>query len=160
MPKHGQRRIDRPGRNNPTKSQDMTTVTNAHRDRGPLHATAGMAAGDDDYYVPKKLVDYVTWNRLIGVSDPARLDEAGGEGRYVSAKRAPARASDWDEIPVPQPDRKRSWQAPDRKRSGGRHCIRGGGAEGAMRDCGQMVGTVGAGRRRSQPIKQPPLIRH
>jgi len=32
-------------------------------------------------YIAKKLVDYVTWNRLVGVTDPARLDEANGGPR-------------------------------------------------------------------------------
>jgi len=29
-------------------------------------------AGEADYIVPKKEVDYQLWNRLIGVSDPER----------------------------------------------------------------------------------------
>jgi hypothetical protein len=38
-------------------------------------ARANMTAGPDDRYVPKKDTDYLLWNRLIGVNNPARLDE-------------------------------------------------------------------------------------
>jgi hypothetical protein len=61
--------------------QGATYIDLKHRDRGPFVAMAGMVAGPDNYFVPKKLVDYVTWNRLIGVTSPARLDEGEGEGR-------------------------------------------------------------------------------
>lgn len=39
-------------------------------------ATAEMVAGPANYYVPKSEVDYVLWNRLIGVENPARLDQS------------------------------------------------------------------------------------
>jgi hypothetical protein len=44
----------------------------AHRE---FKATGDMEAGPDNWLVPKSEVDYVLWNRLIGVTDPARLDE-------------------------------------------------------------------------------------
>jgi hypothetical protein len=39
-------------------------------------ASASMVAGADNWYVPKSKVDYPLWNRLIGVTNPARLDQA------------------------------------------------------------------------------------
>ena len=47
-----------------------------HRERGEFTAMADMVAAKGHYYVPKKDTDYVTWNRLLGVTNPARLDEA------------------------------------------------------------------------------------
>lgn len=44
--------------------------------RRAFTATAGMVAGRHSYCVPKSEVDYMLWNRLIGVEDPARLDQA------------------------------------------------------------------------------------
>jgi hypothetical protein len=38
-------------------------------------ARGDQEAGPDDLIVPKSEVDYVIWNRLIGVDTPARLDE-------------------------------------------------------------------------------------
>lgn len=46
-----------------------------HLEQGEFTATADMLADEDHYYVPKKLVDYVLWNRLNQVSNPARLDD-------------------------------------------------------------------------------------
>jgi hypothetical protein len=46
-----------------------------HPERGEFVALANMVAGPDNYYVPKKDTDYVLWNRLIGVTNPERLDE-------------------------------------------------------------------------------------
>jgi hypothetical protein len=43
--------------------------------RREFKATGAMEAGPDNWFVPKSAVDYVLWNRLIGVTDPARLDE-------------------------------------------------------------------------------------
>jgi hypothetical protein len=37
-------------------------------------ATGDMEAGRDNCYVAKTSVDYTLWNRLTGVSDPARTD--------------------------------------------------------------------------------------
>lgn len=39
-------------------------------------AMGNMEAAPNNWYVPKSEVDYVLWNRLIGVHNPARLDEA------------------------------------------------------------------------------------
>ncbi len=49
-----------------------------HLDRGELLARGDMVAGPDNYYVPKSETDYQLWNRLTGVTDPSRLDDAGG----------------------------------------------------------------------------------
>jgi hypothetical protein len=45
-----------------------------HLERGEFVAEANMAAGPDNYYVPKKGTDYVIWNRLNQVANPARMD--------------------------------------------------------------------------------------
>jgi hypothetical protein len=37
---------------------------------------ANMEAGTDNYYVPKTEVGYQLWNKLIGVENPERLDQA------------------------------------------------------------------------------------
>jgi len=39
-------------------------------------ANGDMVATAEHWYVPKSEVDYPLWNRLIGVTDPARLDQA------------------------------------------------------------------------------------
>ena len=39
-------------------------------------ATGDMEAGPDNWYVPKKTVPYELWNRLIGIDNPERLDQA------------------------------------------------------------------------------------
>jgi hypothetical protein len=44
-------------------------------------ARGDMVAGQDDWYVLKSSVPYTLWNRLIGVENPERLDEASGDGR-------------------------------------------------------------------------------
>ena len=41
-------------------------------------ATGNMVAGPDNWYVPKREVDYQLWNRLIGVREPERLGQADG----------------------------------------------------------------------------------
>ncbi len=43
-----------------------------------FRALGGMEAGPKHWYVPKDGVDYLLWNRLIGVRNPDRLDQAGG----------------------------------------------------------------------------------
>lgn len=40
-------------------------------------ATGDMEAGSEHCYVLKSAVDYTLWNRLIGVTDPARTGAAG-----------------------------------------------------------------------------------
>lgn len=42
----------------------------------PFTARGDEVAGPDDLYIPKKGIDYVLWNRLTGVSNPERLDQA------------------------------------------------------------------------------------
>ena len=51
-----------------------------HLEQGEFVATADMVADEDHYYVPKKHTDYVLWNRLRQVSNPARLDESEAPG--------------------------------------------------------------------------------
>ncbi|HEY3992736.1 MAG TPA: hypothetical protein VGM01_07615 [Ktedonobacteraceae bacterium] len=46
-----------------------------HLERGEFVAMADMLSDEDHSYVPKKQTDYVLWNRLNQVSNPARLDE-------------------------------------------------------------------------------------
>lgn len=43
--------------------------------RREFTATADMVTGPDNYYVPKKAIDYQLWNRLKGVKNPERLGE-------------------------------------------------------------------------------------
>ncbi len=45
-------------------------------DPQPFRAMGGQVAEAFNWYVPKTEVDYVLWNRLTGVENPARLDEA------------------------------------------------------------------------------------
>ena|SRR6185437_9453696 len=42
--------------------------------RRPFTATGAMIAGESNYYVPKDNIDYTLWNRLIGITNPERLD--------------------------------------------------------------------------------------
>jgi hypothetical protein len=49
----------------------------AHLEQDEFVATGGMVADEGHYYVPKKATDYVLWNRLNQISNPARLDESG-----------------------------------------------------------------------------------
>jgi len=51
-----------------------------HLEQGEFVATADMISDEDHYYVPKKHTDYVLWNRLRQVSNPARLDESEAQG--------------------------------------------------------------------------------
>lgn len=39
-------------------------------------ATGNMTTGENNWYVPKSAVPYWIWNRLIGVKNPERLDQA------------------------------------------------------------------------------------
>jgi hypothetical protein len=50
----------------------------AHLEQDEFVAMAGMVTDEGHYYVAKKATDYVLWNRLNQVSNPARLDESGG----------------------------------------------------------------------------------
>jgi len=47
-------------------------------DRREFTATSGMEAGAGKLLVPKSEVDYQLWNRLRGVTDPARTGGAQG----------------------------------------------------------------------------------
>lgn len=47
-----------------------------HLENGEFVATADMISDEGHYYVPKKQTDYVLWNRLNQVDNPARLDES------------------------------------------------------------------------------------
>jgi len=51
-----------------------------HREQGAFVALAEMVAGPDHYYVSKKETNYILWNRLNQVTNPARLDELGTPG--------------------------------------------------------------------------------
>lgn len=42
--------------------------------RGPFTAMGGMEAATYHFLVPKSEIDYVLWNKLVGVTDPERLD--------------------------------------------------------------------------------------
>lgn len=46
-----------------------------HLEQGEFTAKADMVATPDHYYVPKKEIDYVLWNRLNQVDNATRLDE-------------------------------------------------------------------------------------
>ncbi len=61
--------------------QGATYYDLRHPGRGAFVAQASMHATDDNYYVPKSEVDYLLWNRLIGVTDPDRLDLADNQNQ-------------------------------------------------------------------------------
>lgn len=48
-------------------------------DREEIKARGDMEAGPVNAYVPKNEVDYQLFNRLIGITNPERLGEAGEE---------------------------------------------------------------------------------
>jgi len=56
--------------------QGATYLDLQHEPRVPFTATGNMEAGPNNAYVPKARVEYRIWNRLIGVQDPARLEES------------------------------------------------------------------------------------
>lgn len=45
--------------------------------RREFKATANMVAGPDNYYVPKKEIDYQLWDRLTGKQNPEQPGEPG-----------------------------------------------------------------------------------
>jgi len=57
--------------------QDATYIDLRDPDRREFAATGDMQAGPDNWYVPKREVDYELWNRLIGVTNPARTGQGG-----------------------------------------------------------------------------------
>ncbi|MFT3774806.1 MAG: hypothetical protein QM820_56375 [Minicystis sp.] len=48
-----------------------------HRERGEIKAEGTEIAGNDNWYVEKKDVDYELWNRLLGIRDLKRTGTAG-----------------------------------------------------------------------------------
>ena len=56
--------------------QGATYVDLTDPERREFRATGEMSAEPSRWYVPKDRVPYPIWNRLIGVRDPDRLDEA------------------------------------------------------------------------------------
>ncbi len=56
--------------------QGSTYLDLADPNAQPFTAMGGMVAGSNNLYIDKHFVSYLLWNRLIGVSNPARLDEA------------------------------------------------------------------------------------
>lgn len=57
--------------------QGATYLDLARPEPGAFTAMAGMEATAGSYIVPKTEVDYVLWNKLLGVTNPARLDQEG-----------------------------------------------------------------------------------
>ena len=57
--------------------QGATYIDLQDAQRREFTATGDMEAGPGNWYVPKSEIDYVLWNRLIGVQDPERLGTAG-----------------------------------------------------------------------------------
>ena len=55
--------------------QDASYLDLADPARREFKATGDMEAGPDHLYVPKSEVDYQLWNRLIGVTNPARTGQ-------------------------------------------------------------------------------------
>jgi len=58
--------------------QDATYLDLADPEPREFKATSGMEARPDHLLVPKSEVDYQLWNRLRGVTDPARTGGAPG----------------------------------------------------------------------------------
>lgn len=56
--------------------QGATYVDLYDQNAQPFTAMGEMTAGPDNLYVPKADTDYILWNRLTGVTNPERLDEA------------------------------------------------------------------------------------
>lgn len=57
--------------------QGATYIDLQESDPHEFTARADMESGPGNWYVPKSEVDYPIWNRLIGIKDPARLDQDG-----------------------------------------------------------------------------------
>jgi hypothetical protein len=56
--------------------QGATYIDLRDPSRHEFSAMGNMEAGPGNWYVPKDSVDYVIWNRLIGVQNPERLQQA------------------------------------------------------------------------------------
>ena len=61
--------------------QGATYIDLAHLENGEFTATSQLVADSQNYYVSKKETDYVLWNRLNQVDNPARLDMTDEEAR-------------------------------------------------------------------------------
>jgi hypothetical protein len=60
-----------------TRLEQGATYIDLHQQTPvPFTATSIMEAGPKHAYVPKAQVPYPIWNRLIGIQDPARLEES------------------------------------------------------------------------------------
>lgn len=58
--------------------QDATYIDLADPDHREFKATSGMEARPGQLLVPKSVVDYQLWNRLRGITDPARIGAVQG----------------------------------------------------------------------------------
>lgn len=58
--------------------QDASYLDLTDPDRKEFKATSGMSVAPDALIVPKSEVDYQLWNRLRGVTDPARAGAVPG----------------------------------------------------------------------------------
>ena len=56
--------------------QGATYIDLRDPDAQAFTAKGAMVAGPDNLYIPKSDVDHVLWNRLIGVTNPERLDRS------------------------------------------------------------------------------------
>jgi hypothetical protein len=56
--------------------QGATYIDLRAADCHEFRALGNMEAGPENWYVPKDRVGYALWNRLIGVQNPERLDQA------------------------------------------------------------------------------------
>lgn len=57
--------------------QGATYLDLARPDDDPFVASGDSVAQPGAFFVGKRDVDYLTWNRLTGVTEPERLDQAG-----------------------------------------------------------------------------------
>ncbi|MGA7730519.1 MAG: hypothetical protein WCD37_04510 [Chloroflexia bacterium] len=55
--------------------QGATYIDLRQNDPQEISARGDMEVGPGNWYVPKTEVDYITWNRLIGVDEPERTGE-------------------------------------------------------------------------------------
>lgn len=56
--------------------QGATYIDLQKPDRAEFKALGNMEAAQGNWFVPKSAVDYVVWNKLIGVDNPERLGQA------------------------------------------------------------------------------------
>ncbi len=72
--------------------QGATYIDLRKREPVEFRAMGGMEAGNNNWIVPKTEVPYPLWNRLIGVDNPERLDEADEGTTDASGNRKAALA--------------------------------------------------------------------